>query len=246
MSFLVFSKAVSRFAHRTLFTVALAALVALASQSASQGAIVVSVEQLNGPAVADGTNPTNVTMRYTVDFTGAEANVGADGFEGSLQWSTSSTGVGVTDLITVNSSGTPTLNANILSYANSVYNGITVSSVVNNLGYTANDGINVSLLTNISGEGPRLTVGNTPAIIVDMYFQVAAGITDATFTFDVKNTADNSNNQLVPESGPGVGYTSTSGTLQVVPEPSTMYSLFAVGLVTTGLQFRRLRRRKAA
>jgi hypothetical protein len=254
MSFLFCTKAIAKFALRSLFSAVLASMLVLGSQAASQAAIIVGLQQVGGPATADGTNQTLVTARLTIDLNG-ETAINAASFAAGLSWSVGSGTASVTDLYTVTSAGAFTTNSNSALIANgvgylfqSVANDGDLNRAMNTTGLVANSQRSI-FFTNLASPPPNPfpSVTTDGIIITDVRFAISPGILNATFSVDVLDTADNSGQYFFGTGAgqPQVAFTGQAGTLQVVPEPSTMYSLFAVGLVATGCQVRRLRRKAA-
>jgi hypothetical protein len=240
MSFLSCTKAV----HRTLVATTLAALVALGSQAATEAAIVVSLEQVGGPAVAVPGQQTVVPMLLTATGTGSPLPLDVVGVSSLISWASSD--ANVTDLYNVTSAGGILNQASAASAVVSNTPGYLFANVVpfNSLttAGTSNPTFERAYQTDGDGTPISLTDPLSQVTIATIYFGVTADVT-GTFNFTLTGTGsygftDNGFNI--------VSFSDGGGTLQVVPEPSTMYSLFAVGLVTTGIQVRRLRRRKAA
>jgi len=254
MSFLFCTKAIAKFALRSLFSAVLASMLVLGSQAASQAAIIVGLQQVGGPATADGTNQTLVTARLTINLNG-ETPIGAASWAAGLSWSVTSGTATVSDLYPVLGNGTaqsaPYTNVGILDFTQTGMLFEPAASAFSVLPATNVTGLNSTFqryvsITDTSG-GPSYTSTTDGIIITDVRFAVSSNILNATFSVDVLDTADNSGQYFFGTGAgqPQVAFTGQAGTLQVVPEPSTMYSLFAVGLVATGCQVRRLRRKAA-
>lgn len=232
---------------KTVAAVALATFLCLCLVANSQAAIVVTLEQVGGPAVAVPGQQTLVTMELKASGTGSPLPLDVVGFTTLFSWTSSD--AAVTDLYNVNSSGTvlnqgSAASAVVSNTTGFLFANVVPSNALTNSG-TANPTFERAL--NIDGDGTPVSLSDPLAsvTIATVYFGVTA---DVLGTFNVSLVGDAAQNRGFVESGTFnyTSFTSSPATLQVVPEPSTMYSLFAVGLVTTGFQLRRRFRRKAA
>lgn len=241
MSFFNCTKAVS--------LVVLAAAFALGSQASSHAALIVSLEQVGGPAVAVSGQQTVVEMLLKVQGDGTPANFNTDTFTTVLSWATSD--ATVTDLYNVNAVteaqltpafSTAGLVTNQTGYLFAIP-GTTPGRLLNDNGVDGDFERALLVDTELGAGYATLNTSGTTTI-ASIFFGVTADVT-GTFTFTID---DSTSYGFVDDSSPAqtINFTNGGGTLQVVPEPSTMYSLFAVGLVTTGFQLRRRFRRKAA
>lgn len=243
------TKAGFRLAHRTLFAAAVAALV-LGSQASSQAALIVSLEQVGGPAVAVSGQQTVVEMLLKVQGDGTPANFNTDTFTTVLSWATSD--AVVTDLYNVNAVSSTALTpafssaalvSNVTGYLFAIP-GTIPGRLLNDSGVDGDFQRALLVDTELGSGFVELNTSATTTI-ASIFFGVAADVT-GTFNFTIDDSAVYGFVNDASPTAQTIGFTNGGGTLQVVPEPSTVYSLFAAGLVTTGLQIRRLRRRKAA
>lgn len=233
-------------AWRRLCAAAVISIEALLGLAATaEAGIIVSLQQVDSSgspisSVEANPNPAQQTLAYAdlvVSGSGSPLPV-ADlySFATVMSWSTSSSGIGVTDLYTVNSSGTPFIGTTAMS--------------VNGTGFLFNGGLDAPATSamnviNLNSDFQRYTlidnfefsptladpVGSTT--IARIRFAVSPGVTNATFSLSLNGSGGETGYGFLTNGNVTYPFTNGGGTIAVVPEPRAI-PVCLVGLVMVG------------
>ena len=235
----------SRVMTRMLLAVLVATgLIALSPSAPTDAAVIVSVEP--GPQTYDATrNQTRVTLTFKATLTGdapaPTTPFDASGFGVSLEWTTSTPGVSVSNLYTVDSQGDPASGPSAMDLSNGIYNGL--SAFADNVTLNGSNGINASFSIFDENDSPEISGTVT---LAQVYF--AVDVPAAVYTLQVLDTSTDPNSALFDTSLDSVSISGSSATLSVVPEPHTISGVIVACVAFGGWHVRRrqARRRTAA
>lgn len=191
--------------------------------------IIVTLEQVGGPAVAVPGQQTLIDALLKVQLTG-NTTLDTSGFQTVMSWSVAQGSASAEDLYTVDTSGDPIIGAAALDAESSGYLYATVPPLFVDVNVNSLDESYQRFLGIVNFNSPVESVSllqSAVATIAKVRLAVAPNVSDVTFSASFSGSSPSG--FLLADGATYQDFTSGGGTIQVVPEPQLIAPLVLLG-----------------